>query len=176
MEKGYTNNGLLSTLQVLDVYIEMQTDALKTYRKLTYQVSQQGAKSILNWLFDAEEMGLRRAAVRKQRILEQNPELNEDDVYTPRKVTGVSKMGWDSAHLPDAGPLDILRYAIKNEVRAKQFFRRKAGTVQDPAQRMMYLAAVSDQDYQVRCYDAKREELMQKQVNNFAVRFVKMAV
>ena len=85
-------------------------------------------------------------------------------------------MGSDNAHLMNCSPLDILRYAIKNEVRAKQFFRRKATTTFDPTQKMMYLAAVSDQEHYVRQYDAQRAELMQRQANLCASGFARAAV
>ena len=174
MTEQHNGNGLHSTLYVLDVFIEMQVDALKEYRKLSYKVNNPNAKAVLDWLFDEEELRLRRASVRRQRILEKNPQLNEDGSYEARKETGVSKIGSPNRMFKQ-GPLDILRYAIMNEVRAQQFFRRKAATV-DPTQRMMFLAAASDQEYQIRLYDAQREQLMQKQVYQITSNLTRVAV
>jgi len=163
MERNKAQKELISTLHVLDGFIEVQIDALRIYRQLYYHADEPGINNILSWLYDEEEMRLRRASVRRRRILERNPELVENGLYKPRQETGVSKMGYAEGLL-NGGVLEILRYAINNEVRAMQFFRRKAHLAREPLYRMMFAAAAADQETQVKYYAEKRELIMQKHI------------
>jgi rubrerythrin len=176
MKSEKPTNGLASTLVVLDICIELGANAVAVYNEIAEEANQDSSKALLDWLLDIEETRLNRFLVRKQRILDQNPELLENGIYYQRKATGISKMGWSDSWPVLRGPLDVIRYAISCEVRAKQFFRRKATMANDPTQRMMFKAAISDQEYQIRYYDAQREVLIQEQIDYTARSLAKLAV
>jgi rubrerythrin len=162
-------------LKTLDVFIEMETNAAETYKKLAHEANHEGPRALFAWLYNVEGTRLRRLAERRRGILHQHPELIERGAYQPRANTGLSKMGWGRTWFTKGNPLDILRYAIENEVRAMQFFRRKADTANDPMLKMIYNAAIAEQEDQIEYLGGQREALMQQMITQDAKRLTEMS-
>ncbi len=167
MDQASTIQGIASILEVLDMMIEMLDNSARAYQKLALETRPNGAKAILNWFYYIETIRLRRFVDRRRTLMKRHPELYGNG-YQPRGGTGLSKIGEVNGLLRNAEPLKILRFAIENEARAMQFFRRKAAYTTDPAKRLMYSAAIKEQENQITLLSTKRQELMQRQVNRGA--------
>jgi rubrerythrin len=167
MNQASSLQGIASILEVLDTMIEMLDDSARSYQKMALETRPNGAKAILNWFYYIETIRLRRFVDRRRTLLKRHPELSGNG-YRPRSGTGISKIGEVDGLLKTADPLRILRFAIDNELRAMQFFRRKAAHTTDPAKRQMYSAAIKEQEYQIARLSTKRQELMQRQINRGA--------
>jgi rubrerythrin len=165
MKSTGTINNLVNVLSVLDICIEIEKDSASIYQNMANDAQQKGPKSVLNWLGKVESSRLRRLAERRCLVLKQHPELAETGAYESRKETGLTKMGSGSAWLAKSGCLEILRYAIENEARAKQFFRRKALLSTNESLRFMYDNAVNEQEDQIEYLAALREVLLHQQVD-----------
>ena len=159
--------GLTNILNVLDMLMEMLDNSARAYQKMALDAKPNGTKALLNWFYYIETIRLRRLTSRRQTLLKRHPELKGNG-YRARAESGLSKIGQVNGLLLRAAPLDIMRYAIDNEVRAMQFFRRKAVHTKDPVQRMMYSAAIKEQESHIAMLSAKRQDMMQRQIDRGA--------
>ena len=168
MNEKYSSRELIGILKFLDSYIEIEMNSTSIYRDLAYTAKHETPRAMFGWLFNIESSRLRLLLERKRKMLIEYPELIDSSLYEPRVDTGLTKMGSANHPLLKGGCLDILRYAIEAEARAKQFFQRKASAATDPMQRMLYSSAAIEQADQVEYLGSQRELLLQQQVNHGA--------
>lgn len=157
-------NGLISILKVLDTCIEMETNAVDTYRELAVAVDGESPRALLTWLQNTERSRLEQLIMRRRTILKRHPDLFDSGCYRMRENNGLSKLG----KLTRTGMLDIMRFAINNELRALIFFERKAKAAHDEVERATYLTAVSEQKDQIEHLGANRQMLMQQEIERGA--------
>ena len=160
-----SNTGLLAMLRVIDTIIEIETKSANAYQTMARETDYEGNRALLAWLYNVESSRLQRLMVRRRVILKDHPDLIDNGIYIPRKETGLTKLGSRKEDLANASSLEILRYAVESEARAKQFFQRKASAATDPATRMMLLAVVSEQEDQIEYYGSQRDNLLQQQIH-----------
>ena len=165
MDNGYSQHDVISILRFLDTYIEIESNSTKTYKELAHRAEQDGQRALLGWLYNIESSRLRKLLERRRKILIEYPELVESKLYEPRETPGLTKMGAVSERLQIGGCLEIFRYAVENELRAKQFFHRKASLSNHPMQRMLYSAAAIEQQDHADYLGNQRKALMQSQIN-----------
>ncbi len=160
MHTEIDRNGLISMLKVLDTCLEMQVNAVNGYSKIAEKVGAKSSKAVLNWLYNNESTRMRQLAAQRRTILQRYPELINDGGYKPRENSGLSKMGV----LKKAEPLDIMRYAIENELRAMRFFERKAAASGSETEQRMFRTAAFEQKDRLEYFGAHRQALMQQQI------------
>lgn len=171
MDNGYSRHDVISILRFLDTYIEIESNSTKTYKELAHAAEQDGPMGLLGWLYNLESSRLRKLLECRRRILIEYPELVELNLYEPRAGSGLTKMGAVSERLQIGGCLEIFRYAVANELRAKQFFHRKASLCNYPMQRMLFSAAAIEQQDHADYLGGQREALLQHQTNRGAEQF-----
>lgn len=168
MKQTNTTQGLVNILEVLDMLIEILDNSSRAYQRMALEAQPNGARAMLNWFYYIETIRLRRLCDRRRSLLRRHPELEKSKIYTPRAASGLNKMGSGNGLMRKAEPLDVLRFAIENEARGMAFFRRKAASAVDATQRLMLSAAIKEQENQITLLTAKRQELMQRQIDKGA--------
>ena len=166
MDNGYSQHDVISILRFLDTFIEIETNSTGVYRELAHSAKQDGPRALFGWLYNLESSRLRKLLERRRKVLIEYPEVVESKFYMPREGTGLTKMGPASERLQIGGCLEIFRYALENELRAKQFFHRKASLSNQPMQRMLYSAAAIEHQDHADYLGGQREALLQQQVNS----------
>ena len=168
MNEKHSSRELTGLLRFLDSYIEIEMNSTRVYRGLAFNATHEIPRAMFGWLLNIENSRLRLLLERRRKLLIEYPELADSKVYEPRENTGLTKMGSMNHPLLKGGCLDILRYAIESEARAKQFFQRKASSATEPMQRMLYSSVAIEQADHVEYLGSQRELLLQHQVNHGA--------
>ena len=170
-----TTQGLLKLLEALDVYIEMETGAVKAYQAMAHKAEQKSSKALLAWLYNYETARLLRLEKRRRLILRRHPEFMESGQYM-KKDFGITKIGSGFLRLAKASCLAILRFAIANEARGKQFFQGQAVDTRDPVLKFVFGAAAKEQDDYIAYLGGQRSLMIQEQADIDAMTIVEYPV
>jgi len=161
---------LLKLLEALDIYIEMESGAVRAYRAMAHQAGQRSSKALLAWLYYYETSRLLRLEKRRRMLLARHPEFVHSGYVL--KNFGITKIGAGFLRLAKASCLAILRFAIANEARAMQFFQGQAIDTKDPVLKFVYAAAVKEQDDSIAFLGGRRSLLVMEQADIDASSFM----
>ena len=173
MKKTELDNTILKLLNVLDMYIALESNAASTYRRMAHTAKYDGSRALLAWLYSNESKRLFKLTSRRRLILSRHSHLITKEIYQPRRNQGLTKMGIDHSKLAERGPLDILKYAIENETRAMQFFQRKGVAAEDPSMRLLYGGAIKEHQEQIEYLTSQRRGVLLDKVSDDAEKFAR---
>ena len=171
MTKKQLHEAILGLLNVLDIYVALQSSAANTYRLMAHSAEKASSRALLAWLYNIETERLLKLASRRRLILGRHPDLIKNGGYKPKRDWAFTKMGSDSKTLVCKGPLEILRYAIENETRAMHYFRRKGISVEDHSMKLLYSSVIKEHQDQVKYLTSQRKSILQEQIERSADRF-----
>ena len=166
-----TTRDLLKLIEALDIYIEMESGAVRAYRAMAHRAEQKSTKALLAWLYCYETSRLLRLEKRRRLILTRHPEFLLSGGYV-LKNSGITKIGAGFLRLARASCLAILRFAIANEARAMQFFQGQAIDTKDPVLKFVFGAAVKEQDDCIAFLGGHRSLLIKEQADIDATSFI----
>ena len=86
------SDSIVSMLKALDIFIEIQANAVHLYKTFAHETDSEGERALFAWLYNLEDTRLRRLNLRKRGILKEHADLISTGDYQPRKETGLSKM------------------------------------------------------------------------------------
>jgi rubrerythrin len=168
MIQGDSTGSILKILQALDMMIEILTDSSMAYQRMALEAPRSRAKALLYWFYNVETTRLNRLTSRRHSLLRRHPGAAEARAASVREPGVLTKMGEYNGMLHKGDLLEIMRYAIDNEIRAMQFYRKKAALAADSAHRIMYSAVVKEQEDHIAFLSEKRQELLQDEINKGA--------
>jgi len=173
MNRKELDNIILKLLNVLDMYIALESNAASTYRRMAHKAREDGSRALLAWLYNNESKRLLKLTSRRRLILSRHPHLIKQEIYQPRRNPGLTKMGIEYSSIAERGPLEILKYAIENETRAMHFFRRKGVASEDPSMRLLYGGAIKEHYEQIEYLRTQRRSALLDKVSDDAEKFAR---